>query len=1208
MQRSDAIKKLLETKTHADLASLYSKNMEVQFNVAQDGGERIEEDYKGRPFHSYTDGINKWNHFRIPRNAKTDPVDNDCSVHTDLYQHAEGIGMTGWDWQNRLSRWVGFDFDAMTGHSDKHQKKMTDSELQQLREVVSAIPWITIRLSTSGKGIHLYVFLEPVETQNHTEHAALARAILGLMASITGFDFQTKVDAIGGNLWVWHRKMAGTNGLSLIKQGETLKDIPQNWRDHIRVVSGAGRRTLPAFITENKEANPNLEELFEEVTGAKTLIPLDAEHKRLLNFLYENKACAWWDQDHSMAVTHTVHLKEAYEKLDLKGVFKTNAKGENYGSDHNCFSGDTEVLTFDGIKTFNELNEIGHAKLYVLTESGMDWIDCEIQQFGTQAICEVDVGTDFKINTTWGHEWLYINGKDKISRTTTRNLHKNRLPVAGQELPEPSMEGYAHGFVFGDGWNIHQGETSDVAFHGGKNDLFPLISKFGNPGSLKSSNGAYVNCVRDLPYQWKLLPKNPTKEYALGFILGLFSADGNFAKSTFFISQSDLEALDTIRKWCHWLGFYFRSIRELDTQSVWATKQAYGLYLSTWNLKPEYLLRRDQREQLTITRQPQTMRVKHVTDLNKSEKVFCAIVPKYHNFTLANGIITGNCFMYPLRRGAWVVRRYTPGVAEESTWTQDNQGWTRCYLNRDLDLATACRTFNANEDESGGYIFREAEVAAQAAALLGINLGVPDWARTRETLIKKSKDGKFIVQMAATDQDDVRLMTEWNRKGKKWSRVLSGKTETLPETEGRNYDEVCRHIISSAHSNLGWLLRAEKEWIDETLTHVNAGLKGIVGKQTLVDVIIGEAVLKPWKIVCRPFEPEYPKVQGREWNRNAPQLRFRPTNADTLSYPTWLKILTHCGRSLNEPIKKNVWARGAGILTGADYLKVWLASLFQEPMAPLPYLFFHGPQDSGKSIFHESIRDCLITSGVVRADTALTNQQGFNGELENAILGVIEETNMKKNKVAYNRIKDWVTTGELTIHRKGKTPYSVINYLKLIQTSNDYDAVPVMEGDTRIVMMYVDELAPTDKIPKKLFMQLLQKEAADFIAELLRVEIPESNDRLNVPVIATEEKIRAQQASQSYLEMFLSEKCYHVPGEMILFSEFVHDFQEWLPGNERDNWNMKAISQCLPHQYVKGRHTTTNQVMIGNISKNKDAKPKTVLVIRNEKLVGVTND
>lgn len=896
MLRSSAIKKILEAKTHADLAALYSKNMEVQFNVSQDGGVRIEEDFKGRTFHSYTDGINKWSHFRIPRNAKTDPIDNDCPVHGDIYQHAEGIGMTGWDWYNRVSRWVAYDFDAMTGHSDKHEKKMTDQELQQLREVVSAIPWVTIRLSTSGKGIHLYVFLEPVATQNHTEHAALARAILGLMASITGYDFQSKVDTCGSNMWIWHRKMTGTKGLSVVKEGTILTEIPQNWRDHIRVVSGASRRTLPAFIVENKEANPNLEEMFEEVTGTKTLIPLDAEHKRLIAFLHEIKACAWFDQDHHMLVTHTIHLQEAFNKLGLKGVFKTNAKGENYGADHNAFA-------------------------------------------------------------------------------------------------------------------------------------------------------------------------------------------------------------------------------------------------------------------------------------------------------------------YPIRRGAWAVRRYTPGVAEESTWSQDGQGWTLCYLNRDLDLATACRSFNANEDESGGYVFREAEVAAKAATLLGIDLGIPSWASTRSALIKKGKDGKYVIQVDATEHDDPREMTQWNRKGKKWSRVLSGKAEIIPETEGRNYNEVCRHIISSAYSNLGWLLRAEKEWIDEPLTHVSIGLKGIVGKQALVDTIIGEATLKPWKIVCRPFEPEYPKSAGRVWNRNAPQLRFRPTNSDSLSYPTWLKILTHCGKALNDAIKKNAWARSAGILTGADYLKVWLASLFQEPMAPLPYLFFHGPQNSGKTIFHDSIRECLVTSGVVRADTALTNQQGFNAELEGALIGVIEEISMKSNKVAYNRIKDWVTSNELTIHKKGKTPYSVINYLKFIQTSNEDDAVPVVEGDTRIVIAYVEALSPLELIPKKVMMELLQKEAPDFIAELLRIEIPESNDRLNVPVITTEDKIRAQLKSQNYLEMFISEEWHYIPGEMVLFKQFVDDFHEWLPANERDNWTMKSIGQSLPQQYVKGRNVSTNQVMIGNITKNKDAKSGKPLIIRNDKLV-----
>jgi len=337
MKRSEAIKNLLVKKTHADLAALYNKGMEVQFNVAQDGGERTDKDYKGRMYHSYTDGEHTWSHFRIPRNAKTVPEDNDSDVHTDLYTHAEGVGMTGWDWQNQMSRWVAYDFDAMTGHSDKHAKKMTDVELQKLKEVVSEIPWVTIRLSTSGKGIHLYVFVTPVGTKNHDEHAALARAILGMMASITGFDFQSKVDTCGGNMWVWHRKMAGTPGLKLVKQGQELTEIPPNWKDHVRVVSGAGRKTVPQFI-EDPNANPALKDMFEEITGQKSRTPLDEEHRKLIAFLHENKACGWWEQDHHMLITHTIHLREAHEKLGLKGVFKTNAKGENYGADHNCFA------------------------------------------------------------------------------------------------------------------------------------------------------------------------------------------------------------------------------------------------------------------------------------------------------------------------------------------------------------------------------------------------------------------------------------------------------------------------------------------------------------------------------------------------------------------------------------------------------------------------------------------------------------------------------------------------------------------------------------------------------------------------------------------------------------------------------------------------------------------------------------------------------
>ena len=66
---------------------------------------------------------------------------------------------------------------------------------------------------------------------------------------------------------------------------------------------------------------------------------------------------------------------------------------------------------------------------------------------------------------------------------------------------------------------------------------------------------------------------------------------------------------------------------------------------------------------------------------------------------------TANCFLFPLLNGAWRVYRFSPGIAEENTWTQDGQGWTTCYFNRYPDLATACKLNGGLEDE-GGRQFR----------------------------------------------------------------------------------------------------------------------------------------------------------------------------------------------------------------------------------------------------------------------------------------------------------------------------------------------------------------------------------------------------------------------------------------------------------------------------------------------------------------------
>ncbi len=446
--------------------------------------------------------------------------------------------MTGWDWKNRLSLWVAYDFDAIVGHSDKHKKKLTHEELQAVQKAAWDIPWVTIRKSTSGSGLHLYVFLEPVATANHTEHAAIARAILGKMAAITGFDFQSRIDVCGGNMWVWHRKMVGTDGLEILKQGEKLKDVPINWRDHLSVVTKKRRKSLPKDISEG-----GYDDVFEMLTAKRPRIQLEPEHKALIDWLEENNKMWAWNQDQHMLITHTCALKDAHFALQLRGFFDTISDGKN-------------------------LNE-------------------------------------------------------------------------------------------------------------------------------------------------------------------------------------------------------------------------------------------------------------------------------------------QNCFAFPLRKGAWAVRRYTPGVQEHESWMQDGAGYTRCYYNQVPDLATACRAFGGLEDPSGGYVFREAEVACQAAKLLGHDFTIGDPQRSRRTVIKQHKSGRIILEVDHQAEDSGSEMKGWLQKKKQWLKMSDGAVKNVEETQTDNYDDYVRHITSS-DEDAGWVFKADDSWKLEPLNHIRLALASTGLKPKETTAITGGCIRRPWQLVNIP--------------------------------------------------------------------------------------------------------------------------------------------------------------------------------------------------------------------------------------------------------------------------------------------------------------------------------------------------------------------
>jgi hypothetical protein len=386
------------------------------------------------------------------------------------------------------------------------------------------------------------------------------------------------------------------------------------------------------------------------------------------------------------------------------------------------------------------------------------------------------------------------------------------------------------------------------------------------------------------------------------------------------------------------------------------------------------------------------------------------------------------------------------------------------------------------------------------------------------------------------------------------------------------------------------VVNTDNEWVEEPLTNIKMFMASYGYSEKDIKVSLGNCISKPWRLVNRPFEPEYPGA--RDWNREAVQLKYAPSGSNNPKFDTWLKVFNHTGSGLDEAVKHNAWCKQNGITTGGQYLLLWVAAIIQYPMEPLPYLFLYNQaEDTGKSIFHEVI-ELLFTRGCVNANYAITNKSNFNGELAGAILCYIEEVDLSKAEAAHNKMKDWVTSDTMTIHKKGGTPYAAANTTHWVQCANSHTYGPIFSGDTRVTMCFVPELEPHEMIPKTILVDRLIKEAPDFLQYATSVEIPEPNSRLRIPVIETEDKTIASDHSLDPLERFLRDHTTACNGSLIKFSDFYDRFSSALEPFELTHWSKQRVSRNLPPQICKGRSRKDNHVFLANIKFiSNDEKP-----------------
>jgi len=108
---------------------------------------------------------------------------------------------------------------------------------------------------------------------------------------------------------------------------------------------------------------------------------------------------------------------------------------------------------------------------------------------------------------------------------------------------------------------------------------------------------------------------------------------------------------------------------------------------------------------------------------------------------------------------------------------------------------------------------------------------------------------------------------------------------------------------------------------------------------------------RSWKLVSLPFREEYPG--GRQWNLDAAQFKIKPAELaddEVPHHPHWDMIFEHIGHELTPVLAGIALGRRCKPPNGGRLSSRLGGLRLPRSLPAARYLFFFGPEDSGKSI------------------------------------------------------------------------------------------------------------------------------------------------------------------------------------------------------------------------------------------------------------------
>lgn len=302
---------------------------------------------------------------------------------------------------------------------------------------------------------------------------------------------------------------------------------------------------------------------------------------------------------------------------------------------NNCLSTDTRFITRHGERSFDDFNEGDEVE--VLSPVTGEFLKANVHFYGEQRLNKIVLsygrsgrGKKWEVLATTDHRWPLMDG------TVTQDLRVGDKIRPGSyafdDGDEDFIAGYRHGIVFADGHVKKRVRVSPFSFSlrlcGKKASFLPYFEEdsISYPPFANGEPVVYGHCRFDFS---KVPPCFMSLNYIAGFIHGWLNTDGHQGTAN-LIHCIDESAINFLEKNAWIAGIVITGNRRcVLAHSNYGARQP--LYILNYRYISDFT----------------GFTVKSI-EYSHTARVACLVEPLYHQFTLAHGIATGNCFLFRL--------------------------------------------------------------------------------------------------------------------------------------------------------------------------------------------------------------------------------------------------------------------------------------------------------------------------------------------------------------------------------------------------------------------------------------------------------------------------------------------------------------------------------------------------------------------------------